>query len=69
MTREQRAWLSAVFVFLVLVLIADLVAWLRLGRQAAQLTEDRAGRGSAEGPTGDAAADLDELRRQLREDT
>ncbi len=66
MTREQRAWLSAALAFVILVLVADLAAWLRLGRRARQLAELRtAARGSAEGPTGDSLADLAALREQL----
>lgn len=71
--REERTAL-AVILFAIMVLVADLAAWWRLGRELAATRllsgpDPRpvagAGPGSAEGPTGDSAADLDALRREL----
>jgi hypothetical protein len=58
--REERAALAGLAV-LVLVLVADLIAWIRLGASARQLAEARAGLRTAvddDGPTGDSHADL-----------
>jgi hypothetical protein len=65
--REERAALAGLAV-LVLVLVADLIAWIRLGASARQLAEARAGLRTAvddDGPTGDSHADLDRLRAKL----
>ena len=67
MTPQQERTALAAVLLLIAVLVVDLVAWLRLGKAARQLTEARQAR-PGDGPTGDSQADLDALRDELAGD-